>query len=93
MDQDKMQPQRVCIRCGEVIPKPYHKQRVCAECKRRRAQEKNAIDRETRRVRAGYQREIDRKKKKIKGKTVTEIAAEAKAEGLSYGKYVQKHGL
>ena len=47
-----------------------------------------------RRVGAEYrQRKKEEEKIKPIGMTLAEIGAAAKAEGLSYGKYVREHGL
>lgn len=80
----------VCKCCGELFKAPSFHYSYCSDECRRKKRNKNGV---------AYQKEnhgavrYKASMKKNKKLTIQEICKRAKAEGLSYGKYVGKYGL
>lgn len=74
---------RICQRCGRVMPGAAVNQKWCPDCARTQA--------------LAYQRTPSRtaraRKKQDGPLSIDEVARRARAEGVSYGVYVARHGL
>lgn len=80
-----------CELCGEIIERvTSSRQKYHPECRK-------IVDTGNRqKAKEAYterQKEAARKARANRPKTVQEIAAAARAAGMTYGKYVSKHGL
>lgn len=76
---------KICIVCGGDYIAHNHNSKICSdECKRKRSAV--MLDARMKRLREKAEAE---KQKAVKKKTLTELAIEAKASGMSYGKYVE----
>jgi len=90
---------RVCKRCGKAI-EGYHPQaNYCDQCRAElhlenwdRVREERKRIKSENQERARQEKEL-REKKKRNIISIAEIDKLAKAEGLSYGKYVSKYGV
>lgn len=82
-------------RC-EICCEPFtteHKRKYCEEC-REMIRETSAYSRRSNDMaKYVYKKEIEKSRAKMKGMTISEVVKAANEEGLTYGKYVAKHGL
>lgn len=81
-----MAEERKCKYCGQLFIPVTHRQFYCNEsCRLERNRERSREQ--------GKSNTIQRRKQKAKKAAIRDIAAEAKAAGMSYGQYVAMKGL
>lgn len=76
--------QKICIVCGKEYVAHNHKSSICSDkCRHKRGKEQE----KQRKARVKIRNELERLKN-VKGKTLTELAIEARQHGMTYGQYV-----
>lgn len=88
---------KTCIGCGAPLHpndggiKRGPNRKYCDVCRIRRQSEINRLSKQRRRDREAGKTQRNNQDKQLR--TLNDIAVAARAEGLSYGKYIAKHGM
>lgn len=74
----------ICVECGKMAARNSSNQKYCRGC----AAKKRYIQRPSRKKPVASETDVGRSAWDLTGKTLSELALEARAIGMTYGKYI-----